>query len=97
MTSLQASSLKALVNFRAIGGAPFSGQITRPSPRPPFVGKVTISSSRNFASFVDILQILVSTRRFSKITPLPRSMAYLQMRYREDAKDAKSREEENKS
>ena len=34
---------------------------------------------------------------FSKITPLSRSMAYLQMRHREDAKDAKLREEENKS
>jgi hypothetical protein len=48
-------------------------------------------------SFVDIPQYLLSTRRFSKITPLPRSVAYLQMRYREDAKDAKLREEENKS
>ena len=34
---------------------------------------------------------------FSKITPLSRYMAYLQMRHREDAKDAKLREEENKS
>jgi len=32
-----------------------------------------------------------------KTTPFRRSMAYHQMRYREDAKDAKVREEENKS
>jgi hypothetical protein len=56
-----------------------------------------ISTSRNFASFVDIPPFLVSTPRFSEITPLRRSMAHLQMRYREDAKDAKLREEENKS
>jgi hypothetical protein len=43
-------------------------------------------SSRNFASFVDILQILLSTRRFSKITPLRRSIGYGQMPYREGAK-----------
>jgi len=48
-------------------------------------------------SLVEIPQILFSTRRFSKIAPLRRSVAYLQMRYREDAKDAKLREEENKS
>jgi hypothetical protein len=46
--------------------------------------------------FVDILQILLSTPRFSKVTPLRRSIGYPQMRYREDAKDAKLREEENK-
>jgi hypothetical protein len=31
-----------------------------------------------------------------KITPLRRPIGYPQMRYREDAKDAKLREEENK-
>jgi hypothetical protein len=45
---------------------------------------------------VDILQILCSTRRFSKITPLRRSMDHLQMRYREGAKGAKLREEKSK-
>jgi hypothetical protein len=44
--------------------------------------------------FVDILQILLSRRRFSGITPLRRSIGYRQMRYRQDAKDAKLREEE---
>jgi hypothetical protein len=48
-------------------------------------------------SFVDILQILFSTRRFSKITPLRRSIGYPQMPYREGAKDAKLREVEIKS
>jgi len=48
-----------------------------------------------FVPFDDILQILSSTRKFSKITPLRRSIGYSQMRYREDAKDAKLREEEN--
>jgi len=35
---------------------------------------------------VDILQILFTTRRFSKIKPLRRSIGYRQMRYREGAK-----------
>jgi len=48
------------------------------------------------SSFDDILQFLPSTRRFSKITPLRRSVAHLQMRYREGAKDAKLREEKSK-
>jgi len=38
------------------------------------------------AFLVDIAQYLFSTRRFSKITPLPRSIGYPQMRYREAAK-----------
>jgi len=41
-----------------------------------------------------MLQIPFSTPRFSKITPLRRSLAYPQMRHREGAKDAKSREKE---
>jgi hypothetical protein len=39
-----------------------------------------------FASFVDILQILFSSRTFSKIAPLRRFIGYRQMRYREGAK-----------
>jgi hypothetical protein len=37
-------------------------------------------------TFADIPQILFSTRRFSKITPPCRSIACLQRRYREAAK-----------
>ncbi|MGD0769846.1 MAG: hypothetical protein ABSB42_16810 [Tepidisphaeraceae bacterium] len=52
--------------------------------------------SRSFALFVDILQYLVATRRFSKTAQLRRFMGYLQMRYREGAKDAKLREEKTR-
>ncbi|MGA2443472.1 MAG: hypothetical protein ABSH08_21170 [Tepidisphaeraceae bacterium] len=57
----------------------------------------TRSCAKNYQSdLVDILQILFSTGRFSKIQPLHRSIGYPQMRYRQDTKDAKLREEENK-
>jgi len=51
-------------------------------------------SSRNF---VDIPQILFSTRRFSKITTLCRSIGYGQMRYREEAKQRSYAKKKQKS